>query len=164
MNKIVLSVVIIAVLAVALFGVTETVFAQTSTPQAPGFGPGMMGGRGGPRGGQGFNGQEGFLHDEMVAAFAAKLGISASDLDARLDKGETIGQIAYAQGMTAEQFNTMWQDARNQAIDQAVKNGKITQQQADWMKQRSTGAAGWGGRGGGRGGFNGNCPYAFPQS
>ena len=58
-----------------------------------------MGGRG-QRGGMMANGQEGFLHDEMIAAVAAKLGISATDLEARLDKGETMAQVAFSKGFS----------------------------------------------------------------
>jgi hypothetical protein len=38
-------------------------------------------------------------------------------------------------------------DARTQAIDQAVKDGKLTQAQADWMKQRGASGGMMGGRG-----------------
>lgn len=76
---------------------------------------------------------DGLLHDEMIAVFAEKLGISRDDLDARLAEGETIAQIASAKGLTVDQFRTLMVDARAQAIDQAAKNGTLTQSQADWM-------------------------------
>ena len=106
------------------------------------------------------NGQDGLLHDEMTAAYAAKLGISATDLEARLNKGETMAQIAYSKGLTADQFTKMMTEARTQAIDQAVKDGKLTQEGADWMKQRGAGIMGVGRGANGQGRFsNANCPY-----
>jgi hypothetical protein len=187
MKKLVLSVVIVAVIAIAL-GTAGLVYAQ-STTQTPvpgtGYGSGMMNGqgsRGGMMNGQGNRGgmmnqnaagtQDGLLHDGMTAVFAEKLGISVEDLNARLANGETMAQIASSKGLTADQFSTLMTDARNQAIDQAVKDGTLTQAQADWMKQRGAGqmVGGAGGMGGGRGmrgtgqGRNANtdCPY-YPQ-
>ncbi len=167
MNKLVLSFVLVAVVAVAL-GTAGLVYAQTSTPPAPalgsGYGPGMMNGRGN-RGGMmastGFGVQDGILHDAMIAVFSQKLGISADELNARLAKGETVAQIAYSKGFTTDQFTAMMTEARTQAIDQAVKDGTLTQAQADWMKQRGAGMNG-GARGFGQGrGMRGNgtCPY-----
>jgi hypothetical protein len=161
MKKFVLAIVMVTVLGIAFLGTAGYVYAQTVTPQTPGFGPGM-GGRGQRGGGMMANGREGILHDEMVAAFAAKLGISVSDLEGRLDKGETMAQVAYSKGLTADQFTTMMTEARSQAVDQAVKDGKLNQQTADWMKQRGAGTmgAGRGMRGNGQGNFlNTNCPY-----
>ncbi len=126
------------------------------------------------------------MHDEMVAAFAAKLGISVEDLNARLANGETMAQIATSKGLTAEQLTTLMADVRAQALDQAVKNGTLTQAQADAMKLRGgmmgqgQSARGTGtGMGAGRGGMQGqgmrggmlgqgqltnpNCPFATTQ-
>jgi hypothetical protein len=163
MKKLFLALAVIAVLA-ASFAVTGSVFAQTPNPQAPaqpGYGAGMgRGNRGGMMGGQQFARGEGILHDEMIAAFAAKLGVSAADLEKQVDAGQTVAQVAAAKGLTAEQFQTLWTEARAQALDAAVKSGKITQAQADWMKTRGGGMMA-GGMGRGRGaGMNANCPYA----
>ena len=180
MKKFALAFAIVATLVVALLS-TGNVFAQGTTPPAPqtpgsgygrngamGNGGGMMGGRGmmsanGAAGGT-MNG-DGFLHDGMIAVFAEKLGISVDDLNARLDKGETMAQIAASKGLTAEQFTALMTDARTQAIDQAVKAGTLTQAQADWMKTRGAGMMGAGQTGRGRG-MRGNgtgdpatCPY-----
>ena len=162
MNKTLLSIVIVAVVAIAL-GTAGFVYAQASTPQTPvpgsGYGQGMMGVNASGT-------QDGFLHDEMIAVYAQKLGISVEDLNARLAKGETMAQIASSKGLTADQFTALMADARSQAIDQAVKNGTLTQAQADWMKQRGAGmtAGGRGMRGTGMGrNANPDCPY-YPQT
>jgi hypothetical protein len=111
--------------------------------------------------GQGAAGdQSGFLHEEMVAAFAEKLDLTVAELNDRLAAGETIAEIAYAQGLTADQFRTLWTEARAQALDQAVADGKLTQEQADWLKTRGAGRLGGNGRGAGQGRFaNPDCPY-----
>ena len=183
MNKLVISIVIVAVLAIA-FGTAGFVLAQTPTPQTPipgsGYGQGMMNGqgyRGGMMNGQGNRGgmmyqndtddQDGPLHDTMMAVFAEKLGIPVDELTARMAKGETMAQIATTKGLTTDQFRTLMLDARNQAIDQAVKDGTLTTAQADAMKQRGAGPMQGQGMGGGRGmrGMsqgqfaNPNCPY-----
>jgi hypothetical protein len=132
---------LIAVLAVLT--VASVVSAQAPQPQStpqPGFGRGGMMGQGRMAQGQGlmaqYDGDEGPIHDGMLAAFAAKLGLKAEDLQARLDKGESMWQIASAGGMSAEQFSAAMLEARNAGIDAAVKNGTLSQEQADWMKQR----------------------------
>ncbi|MHC1740583.1 MAG: hypothetical protein AB9897_05675 [Anaerolineaceae bacterium] len=164
MNKWIVSiVVVVAVVAIAL-GSTSSVFAQSSAPyQGAGYGNGM-GGRGTNGGmmGTGVTGtSDGVLHDNLVAFYAAKLGISVEDLNSRLANGETLSSIALSTGMTIEQFTSLRVDARNQAIDQAVKDGTLTQTQADWMKTRGFGTAnGTGVRGTGQGQFaNLDCPY-----
>jgi len=154
MNKLVLGIVVVAVIAI-LLGTSAFVSAQSPTPQpaTPGNGYGMQGGRG-MHGGM-MNGtadleaMHGLMHDDMTAVFSQMLGISVEDLNARLAKGETMAQIATAKGLTAAQFQTLMTDARSQAIDQAVKEGTLTQAQADWMKQRGAGQA-MGGQMGGR--------------
>ncbi len=168
MKKLIFAFAIVATLVVALLS-TGHVFAQSATPPAPqapgtGYGYGRGGGMGGGMMGRGNGGAvgSGILHDAMISALSQKLGISVADLEARLAKGETMAQIAYSKGLTAEQFTTLMKDARTQAIDQAVKDGTLTQAQADWMKTRGMFGAGQGaGRGMGRGahGNAANCPY-----
>lgn len=170
MKKFIFALAIVATLVVALLS-TASVFAQGTTPTPPtpgsGYGRGMMGGRGAGMG-TGMAAGDGILHDTMISVYAQKLGISVDDLNARLAKGETMAQIASAQGLTAEQFTSLMTDARAQAIDQAVKDGTLTQAQADWMKQRGNGGGMMGGnagRGAGRGmrGNTADCPY-YPQA
>lgn len=151
---------LVLVAAVFAFGSVSTVHASSDTPATPantanyGFGGngGMMGaGIGGT--------QQGLLHDEMVSVVAEKLGISVDDLNARITNGETLYTIALAEGLTADEVQTLMLDARTQAIDLAVANGDLTQAQADLMKTRSTqmgvnGATGTRGMMGGNRGAN----------
>ncbi len=126
---------LVLVVGVLALGSVNKVYASAGTPsntaQSANYG---FGGRGGMMVGN----DQGLLHDVMVEVAAENLGISVDDLNARLTNGETLYSIALAEGLTAEEANTLMLDARNQAIDQAVVNGDLTQEQADWMKTRST--------------------------
>ena len=167
MKKLVGTLMVVAVVVIALSAV-GVAYAQSPT-QTPGTGTGWMGGRG-PRAGSGgvnTDAGEGILHDYMIAAYAEKLNIPVADLEARLDNGETIAQIALSEGLTYEQFRTLRVEVRTQAINQAVADGTLTQEQADWMLTRGAGQMAGGqmgnGRGmrtGGQGQFtNPDCPY-----
>jgi uncharacterized protein YidB (DUF937 family) len=76
------------------------------------------------------------MHDTMVAVFAQKLGLKVEDLEARLDKGETMYTIATEKGLSFDEFRALMTDARTQAIDKAVADGTLTKEQGDWMKSR----------------------------
>jgi hypothetical protein len=111
----------------------------------------------------------GYLHTYMVTVFAEKLGLDVDDVNTRITAGETMYDIAIADGVKAEDFPALMVEVRAAALDAAVKDGVITQTQADWMKSRGFGQGGYGmgtgtcpmnngtglGRGGGmmRGGF-----------
>ncbi len=88
---------------------------------------------------------QGVMHDVVLQTFAEKLGLSEEDLQNRLDGGETLWKIASEQGISEEDFTTWMEEARSQALDQAVTDGTITQEQADWMKEHMRGGrGGWG--------------------
>jgi len=160
MNKILKSIVIVAVFAIA-FGATGAVFAQSTTPGEPVQGTGMGYGSS-TRGSRGANGgmlntnvagtQDGLLHDVIIAAYAEELGISVADLEARIAGGETMAEIAISTGLTIDQFKALKVEIRAIALDQAVLDGTLTQEQADWLKTRGTGiGSGNGTRGNGQG-------------
>lgn len=163
MKKWLLTLVVVAVIAAAL-GTAKSVYAQSTTPQpgGPVNGYGYGAGRG-ARGGMmsGLAGtQDGLLHDDLIAAYSTKLGISVNDLNARLAARETLSQIALSTGLTFEQFSALVTEVRAEVITQAVADGTLTQAQADWMNQSAFGAA-RGGRGM-RGGAAGAGVYANP--
>ena len=164
MKKFAVTFMVVAVVVFAL-GSAGVAYAQTPAPGAgTGLGSGWMGGRG-SQGGVGAGNialGEGILHDYLIAAYAEKLNIPVADLEARLDQGETLSEIAVSTGLTLDQFRTLMVEVRSQAIDQAVADGTLTQEQADWMKQHGAGQMGNGRgmRGGGQGQFaNPDCPY-----
>lgn len=117
------------VVAVAVFGV-GVAFAQGPTPFA-GHGPMMQNGGG-------------YLHTYMVTALADKLGLKVEDVNARITAGETMYDIAIADGVKAEDFPALMIEVRAQAVSAAVKDGVITQEQADWINSHGMGRGGYG--------------------
>lgn len=126
----------LVVAALTVFGVGAA-FAQGPAPYG-GNGPMMQNGGG-------------YLHTYMVTAFAEKLGLKVDDVNTRLEAGETMYDIAIADGVKAEDFQALMVEVRTVALDTAVKDGVITQVQADWMKSRGFGQGGYGMG-------TGNCP------
>ena len=157
MNKFFRSIAIVATIVIA-FSVVGSVFAQGSG--ALGFDPGSRGGRGG----QGFRGEgtrqgamDGELHDAFMAAYAEALGISVEDLEARIEAGESMAEIALSTGLSIEAFRDLKNEIRSSVIEQAVSEGSLTQEQAERMNTRGAGRGnGAGKRGLGLG--DGNCP------
>ena len=176
------------VLAVVVLGVAGFAYAQTQfPPNTDGLCPycdgtegytgrgGMLhgggwGGRGGMMG-YAVDGEYGPMHDSMMSAFAEAFGLSAEELEARHDAGETMWQIAEAQGYSLEEFGALMLSTRSAALDDAVAAGLMTQEQADWMQSRweamqangfgpgsenCLGGEQYGGRMGGRGRWSGN--------
>ena len=169
MKKFTVTIMVVAVVVLAL-GAVGVAYAQSSSQgTGTGAGSGWMGGRGsrGSMGAGNMSVGDGILHDYMIAAYAGKLNIPVADLEAQLDQGETMAQIAVSTGLTIDQFRTLMVEARTQAIEQAVADGTLTQEQADWMSQRGAGQMaggqmgnGRGMRGAGQGQFaNPDCPY-----
>lgn len=137
-------------LAALALGAGSLAYAQSETPPPapnPGYGYGMMGGRGGYGGMRGsWQGDEhGPYHETMLDTFADALGLTAVQIEARLESGESMWQIAESEGLSAEEFKEMMLLARQTMLDQAVEDGTLTQEQADFMGSR------WGSRGSGQG-------------
>jgi hypothetical protein len=143
MNKTI--VVMLLVLAALTVFSTGVALAQAPQPVNPGNGGGMgMGNGAGPMGPYAITGQAGPLHDYMVNAMAEALGISPADFEARQAAGKTAYQMALDLGISADKIPTLLSGARAKALDAAVADGGISQQQADWMKSRGAGGAGMG--------------------
>ncbi|MBN2549031.1 MAG: hypothetical protein JXB15_07740 [Anaerolineales bacterium] len=141
MKKVLMISVIVGVVLVSL-GVAGYANAQTVQPPAPNgtSGRGMMDGRGygmhGMMGGRAVEGGYGPLHQYMLDAWAEVFGMKVEDLQARIDEGETMWVIAQEKGYTWDKFIETMKDVRFQAIQAAVADGIITQEQADWMQSR----------------------------
>jgi hypothetical protein len=139
MGKIFAGVLIGIALVGAVLGVSGLVNAQ-APEQAQQFGyvDGMMGGRGGGR--MGWNDgldQTGPLHDLMISEWADKLGLSEDVIDQRLADGESLYDIAVSTGMTADEFLAARVEIHTAILDEAVAQGLMTQEQANWMNTRS---------------------------
>jgi hypothetical protein len=87
---------------------------------------------------------------ELEAA-AKLLNMTADQLSTQLWGGRTLAQLAEKAGVKLADVQTAMQNARKDAqraaIEQAVKDGKLTRQQADWLLQGLEN--GYLGRGGG---------------
>ncbi len=169
MGKIFAGVLIGVALVGVVLGVYGLVNAQApiTTPQQ---GYGMMGGGYGMMGGgrgAGMMGwvsdgsQPGPMNDLMIAAWAEKLDLGVDVIEQRLADGETMYDIAIATGLTAEEFQTARVEIHTAVLDEAVAQGLITQEQADWMKTRGAGAGGCMG-GAGRGRWGNAAPQTNP--
>lgn len=103
---------------------------------------------------------DGPLSEYMDAAIAEAFGITVEELQALEDAGQTLKDLAIEQNLTVEEFQAKTEAARTAAIDAALADGAITQEQADLMKERLADGPhggmddgfGPGGHGGGRGG------------
>jgi len=151
----------IAVLGIVVltFAAAGYVYAQAQTPPTPDapFGPGMMGGnRGygyGMMGGYGWMGDGSPMHEFMVNALADALGLSPEEIEARHDAGETLWEIASSEGLSEEEISDLLTTAHESALDEAVSEGWLTPEQAEWMQ----GHMDWMWSEGGAGGFGGHC-------
>ena len=116
-----------------------------------GYGPGgMMGGRG-----DNFERGYGIMHDYMISAFAKAVGLTVDEVNTRISQGETLTQIANAQGFTGDKLTQLISQVHKAALDQAVADGAITQAQADTMLEHMNNYTG---PGFGPGFGAGNCP------
>lgn len=88
-------------------------------------------GRGGPGGLGGHLGaQLSGARQQIEAAVAPTLKLSAATLDSDLAAGQTIAQIAKAQGVSVSAVNTAYESAVQAALKTAVANGTLTQAQS----------------------------------
>lgn len=90
-------------------------------------------------------------------AVAKALNLTPTQLFEQLHSGKTLDEIAKAQGVdltkVQEAVNASRLQAMKDNIAQAVKDGKMTQEQADWLLQGLEKGYMPGGRGGRFGGF-----------
>ena len=144
----------------ALTGVIPAI-AQEVVDDAPPFGMwhgrGMMG-----RGGFGWRGGGWTMFDTMAEA----LGLTPEEFFAESHAGKSLTEIAEEQGVDIEvvydAMNAARGEAMREGIEQAVEDGSLSQDQANWMLEGLDLGFFPGGRGLGRGnGFGG--PFGVPQ-
>lgn len=127
---------LIVLLLAGLAGATF-VFAQEPTPPVP------FGGRSGGWGHGGFGlcgfGRAGGGQWTMFDTAAEALGLTPEEFFAELHAGKSLDEIAEAKGVEVQTvydaMNAARAEAEKQAIQQAVEDGRISQEQADWMLQ-----------------------------
>jgi hypothetical protein len=112
----------LVLLVVGAYGAT-TVYADDTTPPQP------FGDRG-PRGGRGLDGA-------ALEAVAEVLNMSADDLSAALAEGKTLQELAEAAGVDMQEIKDAMSAVRAESmrerIAQALADGTITQDHADWL-------------------------------
>jgi Spy/CpxP family protein refolding chaperone len=122
-------------LAILALGIAGLAYAQSENPPYPGYGQGMMGGRGGHGGmmGGSWSGEYGPMHTYMTGAFAEALGLTSEEFQTRRNDGETFWEIAESLGFNQEEIAQLWAEARTEAVNKSVEAGLITPEQAEWM-------------------------------
>jgi hypothetical protein len=91
----------------------------------------------------------GWRHDYVEKALAAKLGLTEKQVEDQFASGKTMVQIALDNGIKQEDLANFMNEVHKDSFTSAVKDGVITQEQADWMLQRMQNRGGYG---------IGNCP------
>ena len=76
---------------------------------------------------------DGAIEEAMHDNLATALGLTPEELAARLDAGETISNIAISLGFDVTEVRDIVTSARTDALAQAVVDGLITQEEADWL-------------------------------
>jgi len=121
----VLGVLVVALLAVGVFGIT-TAYADEGDP------PTLPFGERGPRGGHRLDGA-------ALEAVANVLDMSPDELSAALEDGKTLPELAEAAGVDMQEINDALQALREESmrehIAQAVEDGTMTQDKADWLRE-----------------------------
>ncbi len=104
---------------------------------------GMMGGPGGTytntmpmhgamMGGRGMLGANG-MHEQVMTAVAKKLGLTYAELNTAMQNGQTVAQLAQAKGVSVDTLKTTALEAMKTSFAELVKQGVMTQEQADLM-------------------------------
>ena len=76
---------------------------------------------------------ENVMSDTVHTNLATALGLTVDELEARVDAGETLADIALSLGFDYTAISDMLAQARSDALAQAVADDLITQEQADWV-------------------------------
>lgn len=116
---------------------TEEQAERMSERWAQGMGPGGMGAFGC---GRGMMGRQGGFDCMMVGTESSLLGVAAEELGMTLDEltaelqdGKTIADLAAEKGIEPQAIADAFVAQRAEWLAEAVADGRITQQQADWM-------------------------------
>jgi polyhydroxyalkanoate synthesis regulator phasin len=100
----------------------------------PFFGP-FLGPKLGPGFGH-FHGGPPFLFGEKLSAAADYLGLTEAELRTKLNSGQTLAEIAKAQDKSVDGLKQALLDEAKSKLDQLVKDGELTQDEADAMYER----------------------------
>ena len=76
------------------------------------------------------------LRDAMKVSLAETLGMTVNELVAAHEEGQTASEFAEAQGLSLGEFCTLVDKTYTTALDQAIADGTVTQEQADTIQAR----------------------------
>ena len=86
---------------------------------------------------RGFGGPMRHRHGDVMGAAAEVLGMTQADLMEQLRDGNSLAQVAEAQGMSVDDFKAALLDKIKAQLDELVADGDLTQEQADDIYQRT---------------------------
>ncbi|HEX6270350.1 MAG TPA: hypothetical protein VFZ43_08955 [Anaerolineales bacterium] len=78
----------------------------------------------------------GWMHEYIEQALAAKLGLIEQQVEDQLAVGKPMYQIALENGIQQDELASFMNEVHKDAFAQAVKEGAVSQEQADWMLER----------------------------
>lgn len=85
----------------------------------------------------------GGMHETVWKALAEQLGLTPEELTAQVTGGKTLAQIAQEKGVSTKDLAAAMENGMKAGLAQAVKDGKLTQEQADLMLQNMSGRYEW---------------------
>ena len=74
-------------------------------------------------------------YDYVESVLKDKLGMTDEEITAGLNSGKTMYDLAEEKGMTEDQFKAALLEERNKAVDKAVADGTITNEEGDSLKE-----------------------------
>ena len=83
------------------------------------------------------------VHDTVWNTLAEKLGLTTDELTAQVNDGKTLAQIAEEKGVAVKDLAAIMETGMKTGLEQAVKDGKLTQEQADLMLKHMDGQYEW---------------------
>jgi hypothetical protein len=134
------AIMILAVVIILIAAGVFTVVAQQGDDDTPPFGPGMMHGGQGSMMQHGFgSGMMGADEGSMMAGVAEVLGLEPEALVDALHNGQTLTEIAEAQGVELQSVYDAILAQAEEHMAASVAAGNLTQEQADehlgWMRE-----------------------------
>jgi hypothetical protein len=73
------------------------------------------------------------MHEQVWTAVAKKLSMTYAELNTATQNGQTVAQLAQAKGVSLAELKTAALNAMKTSFADLVKQGVMTQEQADWM-------------------------------
>lgn len=114
------------------------VFAGVGVAAAQSEEPTWPDGPNGPRRGPGIGPMNGPLadyHEIVDQALADALGISLQEFESAREEGQRLFELAETYDVDLEDLREVMAEARAEILDQALEDGVISEEQAEWMQE-----------------------------